>query len=302
MAPNSDIYQTTAQKIIAVIKNGAGEYRMPWNPIKCGGSERTMPHNPIGGYAYRGINIVSLWISQEVEGYSTAEWATYRQWLSVGAQVQKGQKGTSTVFFKPVETGEPQEATTENVDNDMARALFIARVGYVFNADQVDGYSSKPAPELSVTKRHANADRLVKEGGACIIFGGVIACYAPSRDKIQLPPPGSFRDMEAYYGVTFHELTHWTGHQSRCNRDLRNRFGSEAYAMEELVAELGSAFLCARLGIAPEPREDHAQYIESWLKALNHDKRAIFTAASKASQAAEFLWLDSIVDNHQQAA
>ena len=302
LASRPDIYQTTTQKIIAAIEGGAGEYKMPWNPRQCGGGDLTMPFNPVGGYAYRGINVVSLWIGQETEGHPTAEWATYRQWLSIGAQVRKGEKSTTTVFFKPVDVDKGQDAPVKDTDNDAPRPRFIGRAGHVFNAAQVNGYTPKPIPELPDAERHANADLLIRDSGASIIHGGATACYVPSRDQVHLPPPGSFRDVEAYYCVTFHELTHWTGHKSRCDRDLRNRFGSEAYAMEELIAELGSAFLCARLSITPEPRQDHAQYIESWLKALRHDNRAIFTAASKASQATEFLWPESIADNQLHAA
>ena len=302
MTPRTGIYLTITQKIIAAIEGGAGDYRMPWNPRLCGGSDLTMPYNPIGGYAYRGINVVSLWIGQEAEEYPTAEWATYRQWLSIGAQVRKGEKSTTTVFFKPVDADKGQDAQPEGTDNDSPRHRFIARAGHVFNAAQVEGYTPKPIPELPDAERHATADLLIKDSGASIVHGGARACYVPSRDQVHLPPPGSFRDVEAYYCVTFHELTHWTGHKSRCDRELRNRFGSDAYAMEELIAELGSAFLCARLGITPEPREDHAQYIESWLKALHHDNRAIFMAASKASQATEFLWPETIAEARQWAA
>ena len=302
MPSHTDIYEITTRKIIAAIEDGAGKYQMPWNPHQCGGSDLTMPYNSIGGYAYRGINVVSLWIGQEAEKFPTAEWATYRQWLSVGAQVRKGEKSTTTVFFKPVDADEGQGTQTEDADNDTPRLRFIARAGHVFNAAQVDGYAPKPIPEILDAERHATADLLIRDSGASIVHGGPKACYVPSRDQIHLPPPGSFRDVEAYYCVAFHELTHWTGHKSRCDRDHRNRFGSEAYAMEELIAELGSAFLCARLGITPEPRQDHAQYIESWLKALRNDKRAIFMAASRASQATEFLWPETIAEAQQWAA
>ena len=117
------------------------------------------------------------------------------------------------------------------------------------------------------------------------------ACYIPSKDEIHLPPDGAFKDAHSYYSVALHELVHWSGHASRCDRNLHNRFGSEAYAAEELIAELGSAFLCAELGISPEPRIDHARYIESWLRILKGDKRAIFTAAAKANQAVAYLQL-----------
>ena len=165
----------------------------------------------------------------------------------------------------------------------------MAKAAYVFNAAQVDGYEPASPPALPTIERHAGADVLIQASGASIHHGSHQACYVPSRDQIHLPPEGAFRDAESYYGVALHELIHWTGHEHRCARDLRHRFGSEAYAAEELIAEMGAAFLCAELGITPEPRIDHARYIESWLRVLKSDKRAIFTAASKASQAANYL-------------
>ena len=137
--------------------------------------------------------------------------------------------------------------------------------------------------------RHTAADEFIQSSEAIIHHGGHNACYIPSRDEIHLPPEGAFWDAQSYYSVALHELVHWTGHDDRCPRNLHNRFGSEAYAAEELIAELGSAFLCAEIGISPEPRIDHARYIDSWLKILKNDKRAIFTVAAKANQAVCFL-------------
>ncbi|HLO77405.1 MAG TPA: zincin-like metallopeptidase domain-containing protein [Magnetospirillum sp.] len=282
-----DIHQRVTDQIVAAIEAGAGEYRMPWNPRLCRGASVTIPHNPVGRYGYRGINVLMLWASQQAGGFGTAEWATYRQWASAGAQVRKGEAGTLTVFYKPFEGKAHGEDDAEGEARPQVR--LFARAGFVFNAAQVDGYELRPTPPLPDIQRHAAAEALVKASGALIHHGGPRACYIPSRDEIHLPPPGAFRNPEAYYGTTFHELLHWTGHESRCARDLRNRFGSEAYAAEELVAELGAAFLCAELGIEPEPRPDHACYIESWLKVLENDSRAIFTAAAKASQAASIL-------------
>lgn len=283
----ADLYERVTWAIVAAIEAGAGEYRMPWNTRLCIGSASQVPCNPVGRYGYKGINILSLWCSQQARSYPASEWATFRQWQSVGAQVRKGETGTLTVFYKPVDTD------NRNVDDgDEAHPCsrrFVARSAYVFNAAQVDGYKPPPSPSLPEIERHAKADRLLAASNATIQHGGPSACYVPSRDEIHLPPPGAFDSAAAYYGVALHELTHWTGHESRCARDLGNRFGTEAYAMEELIAELGAAFLSAEVGLAAEPRIDHARYIESWLKVLRNDKRAIFTAAAKANQAAAFL-------------
>ncbi len=282
----ADLYEGVTQAIIAAIEAGVGEYRMPWNARLCFGAAASVPCNPVGRYGYKGINILSLWCSQQARSYPTTEWATFRQWQSVGAQVRKGEKGTLTVFYKPV-VADNRDGADDDAQSSSRR--FVARAAYVFNSAQVDGYTPTTAPPLPEIERHDKADELIAASNAAIHHGGPNACYLPSRDEIRLPPPGAFHSSAGYYGVALHELTHWTGHQSRCARDLRGRFGTEAYAMEELIAELGAAFLAAEIGLDAEPRIDHARYIESWLKVLRNDKRAIFTAAAKASDAAVFL-------------
>ncbi|WP_316979903.1 ArdC family protein [Shumkonia mesophila] len=287
--PPRDLYQRVTDQIIAAIEAGAGEYRMPWNPRLCTSAEVGIPHNPVGGYAYRGINILGLWASQQAAGYETAHWATFRQWQAVGAQVRKGEKGSLTIFFKPIEKETKDSAAEGDGADGPRRSGFIIRAAWVFNSAQVEGYLPRLKAPLPMIERMDVAEGLLAASKARFIHDGPEACYVPSRDEIHLPPPGAFRDSPAFYGVAFHELIHWTGHESRCARDLRARFGSEAYAAEELVAELGAAFMAAAVGIAPEPRTDHAGYIEGWLRALRNDKRAIFTAAAKASQAADYL-------------
>lgn len=284
---HADLYQGVTQAIVAAIEAGAGEYRMPWNTRLCFGAAVGIPHNPVGRYGYKGINTLSLWCSQQAYSYPTTEWATFRQWQSIGAQVRKGEKGTQTVFYKPADTDNRDAGDVDDAQPSTHR--FVARAAHVFNAAQVDGYVPPSSPPLPEIERHEEAEHLITASNATIHHGGPRACYVPSRDEIHLPPPGAFHNSAAYYGVALHELTHWTGHERRCPRDLQNRFGTEAYAMEELIAELGSAFLSAEIGLAAEPRIDHARYIESWLKVLKNDKRAIFTAAAKASQATTFL-------------
>jgi antirestriction protein ArdC len=281
-----DLHQRITNQIIAAIEQGAGSYQMPWNPKICGSTPSIgLPHNPVGQYSYHGINILSLWASQQDKNYLTPEWATFKQWQSVGAQVRKGEKGSLTVFYKSINT----ESDLSDSDTEKPNRLFIAKAAYVFNIAQVEGYEPPAPPELLPIDRNIAADEFIQSSGAVIYNDSRSACYVPSRDEIHLPPEGAFIDAQSYYSVALHELVHWTGHADRCDRDLKNRFGSEAYAAEELVAELGSAFLCAEIGISLEPRIDHAQYIDSWLKILKHDKRAIFTAAAKANQAVSFL-------------
>lgn len=300
--PKTDLYQRVTNQIIAAIEAGAGEYRMPWNPRLCGGASVRIPHNPVGQYGYKGVNVLSLWGAQQANAHPTAEWATYRQWASAGAQVRAGEKGTMTIFFKCLDGTAERDADDQDDGGHHRRGHFVARAAWVFNAAQVDGHEPRPTPPLPEIERHAAADHLLRTSGANIHHGGPRACFIPSRDEIHLPSPGSFHDAEGYYTVALHELTHWTGHETRCARDLGNRFGSEAYAAEELIAELGAAFLCAELGISPEPRRDHAQYIENWLKVLRNDKRAIFTAASRASDAASFLRALSEATSEDKAA
>ena len=238
--------------------------------------------------AYRGTNVLALWASQEVNSYPTAEWGTFRQWLGAGAQVRNGEKGTLTVFYKITGRSEAEDMEQESATPTLSARLF-ARGAYVFNAAQVDGYNPKPLPIGTDVERNSVAECVISRSGAVVRNGGLTACYIPSRDEIHLPPLRAFHDAEGYFSVALHELIHWTGHEKRCNRSLKHRFGTEAYAAEELIAELGAAFLCAELGISQQPRTDHACYIESWLRVLKDDKRAIFTAASKATEAAAYI-------------
>jgi antirestriction protein ArdC len=167
--------------------------------------------------------------------------------------------------------------------------LLFTRGYSVFNAPQVDGYTPKADPDMPMLERIERADAFFQAIGANVRHGGNRAYYAPDSDHIQMPPFDSFVENIAYYSTLAHEHTHWTAKDNRCDRVLGRRFGDMAYAAEELTGELGAAFACAHLGLSTEPREDHAQYINSWLKVLKAAKRAIFTAASKAQQAADFM-------------
>jgi antirestriction protein ArdC len=236
------------------------------------------------------VNIVALWAASEQNGFGSGLWGTYRQWAEAGAQVRKGEKSSYVVFYKEIEVA----GATSGQDTEVDKRLF-ARATPVFAAEQVDGYDlpviANPNPMESIEA----ADAFVIATGASVAHGGTRAYYRPSTDSIQLPSRESFvgtatsTAAEAYYSTLLHELTHWTSHEQRCNRQLGKRFGDNAYAMEELVAELGAAFLCSEIGITAEPRLDHAQYLASWLSVLKADKRAIFTAASKASEATAWL-------------
>lgn len=286
-APRRDIHESITSSIVRAIGKGAGSYEMPWHRSKVG----VMPKNPIGKYRYHGINVLALWCEQEERGFSTPLWATYRQWQSKGAQVRKGERGTLSVFMKSY----AKDVTNELGETETV-ARHVARGACVFNADQVDGFTvDTETPLPAVAERLEGAETFVADTGAVIRHGGDRAFYSPSTDSVQMPLREAFKDTstrtatESYYSVLCHELTHWTGNEKRCAREFGKRFGDERYAVEELCAELGAAFLCADLGITNEPRPDHAQYLQSWLDVLENDNRAIFTAASKAQAATDYL-------------
>ena len=266
-------YQQITNDIIAAIELGAASYSMPWH---CEGD----PRNASTGARYRGINVLCLWAAAARRSYAHSLWATYRQWSELGAQVRTGEKGSKVVYWSPTESDEASEDGKANVK----RGLLIKEYS-VFNVSQVDGFAGLPTGPEPLEK----AGQFVSTVPVEIRNTGDKAFYSPSGDYISVPPLVRFAKAKSYYSVLAHELTHWTGAESRLARDLTGRFGSQSYAMEELVAELGAAFVCSSLGLGLEPREDHAGYIANWLSVLREDARAIFTAASQAQAAADYL-------------
>ena len=277
-------YQSVTDQIIQSIENGVGTWRMPWHTS---GRFAFSPINVASKKPYRGINTVCLWAAAEAKGYERGEWATYQQWQERGSQVRKGEKATLVVFWKfGNDSSESQDDGTELAGR--SRLLFTR--GYsVFNAAQVDGYTPVAETETPMLERIAHADAFFQNVAADLRHGGNQAFYSPATDHIQMPPFQAFQEQVSYYSVLAHEHTHWTAKGDRCDRQLGKRFGDNAYAAEELIAELGAAFTTAHLGLSTEPRADHAAYINSWLKVLKADKRAIFTAASKAQQATDWM-------------
>ncbi len=282
---SNDLFQRITRQIADAIAAGAPSFEMPWHKWAEGTAQ---PVNAISGLPYRGINTLLLWAAAEQAGYSCGRWATYRQWSEAGAQVRKGEKASLILFWKAA----ANDDGGNNESDDHAsggRRRFISKAYAVFNQDQVDGAPVAKRPVLSAEERLAAAEAYFANVGAKVSHGGDRAHYRPGTDEICMPLFEQFRDAPAYYSTLAHEHIHWTGAKRRLDRDLKNRFGSEDYAAEELIAELGSAFIAAHLGIALEPRPDHAAYIGSWLKVLNDDPRAILTAAAKAQQAFDFL-------------
>ena len=277
----ADLYQRVTAEIIAAIEAGAADYRMPWNTL----SRSAAPVNAGSSRPYRGINTLLLWCEAGRRGYSSNRWATYRQWNELGAQVRKSEKSTTVLLWKPIaDSGDRADA-----GDQPARQRLLARAFRVFNTDQVDGEDPQPAAHRPTTERITSAEAFFAAQPAAIWHGSDGAFYDRRADMVSMPSFDAFVSAEAYYSVLAHELTHWTGAKSRLDRDLSGRFGSDAYAIEELVAELGAAFTIGYLGLACEPRIDHAPYIASWLRVLRDDPRAILTAASKAQAAADYL-------------
>ena len=282
-----DVYTRVTNKIVEAIEAGADRWDMPWHvPANMG-----YPVNAASGKAYRGVNILTLWVESQLKGYSDPTWATYKQWQALGKQVAKGEKSTIGVFWKRFDDVSDDAChDDEQTEPDrMGRTRMMARGFSLFNACQTEGYEPPQLPAKPNHERIESAEAFFRSAGASIRHGGSKAFYHPTNDFIQMPPFDAFRDPIAYYSTLAHESTHWTGHRSRLDRDLKGRFGDESYAAEELIAELGGAFLAATLGLTPEPRPDHAAYIQSWLKILKNDNRAIFTAASHAQRAADYL-------------
>ncbi|MFY7834821.1 MAG: ArdC family protein [Novosphingobium sp.] len=234
----SNIFERITNQIVEAIEAGAPDYSMPWHQS---GKSLDCPTNAITGRAYRGLNVVTLWMDGLAAGFQTGQWATYRQWNETGAQVRKGERGTQVFFWHRRE----QVHQADGKDKSGQRKLgFIAKAFTVFNADQVTGYNADPVPELSETERLAGVEAFVTATGAIIGHGGDSACYIPSSDTVRMPEFKQFKTPEAYYSVLCHELTHWAGAKHRLNRQLCNRFGSQAYAIEELVALSGQSAPC----------------------------------------------------------
>ena len=282
-----NLYQRITNRIVEELEKGVRPWFKPWNAEHAAGRiTRPLRHN---GEPYRGINVINLWAEATSQGFSCPIWMTYKQAQELGAQVRKGEKGSSVVFADRLHRKE-----TNDHGDEVSREIPFLKGYTVFNCEQIEGLPEQflaPAqPVLDPVQRIANAETFFANIGADIRHGGDRAYYAIHPDYVQMPLFETFRDAESYYATLAHETTHWTRHESRLNREFgRKRWGDEGYAAEELVAELGSAFLSADLGLTPEPRDDHASYIANWLAVLKNDQRAIFTAAAHAERACGYM-------------
>jgi antirestriction protein ArdC len=275
-----DLYAEVSARIVAELEAGAAPWIKPWSATP----GANVPCNAVSNRPYSGCNVILLWMAQAA-GYRTPRFLTFKQALELGGNVRKGERGTKVYFVKQLEI-------REGTDEAPARLVPMMREYTVFNVDQCDGLSDSITIGKSMRVRNADArddlaDQFLRSTGADIREGHGEAYYVPSRDFISMPAFGAFNGADHFYSTVFHELTHWTAHASRLDRDLKNRFGSRNYAGEELIAELGAAFLCAELGFDGDLR--HAGYIGNWIELLKADKRAFFTACSQASKAADYL-------------
>ena len=279
-----DLYQVVTNQIITALEAGTPPWVCPWSRTP----GNAMPANLATSRAYRGINTILLNMQAMSHGYAVNRWLTFQQARALGACVRKGESGTGIVFFKMLE----RDADSSRSANDepARRVIPLLRSFTVFNAAQIEGLpEGLVAPDSTPDgwSPVAAVEELLARSGVTIRHGGDQAFYRPSDDVIQLPSPAVFPEASRYYNVALHELTHATGHPSRCNRVLAGRQHITAYAFEELVAEMGSAFLSSHCGLPGELQ--HASYIAHWLQALKSDKRLIFTAASMAQKAADYL-------------
>lgn len=283
-----DVYTRVTDRIVTDLEQGVRPWMKPWSAEHAAG-KITCPlrHN---GMPYCGINILMLWSAAVAGGFLAPIWMTFKQALELHAHVCKGEKGSLVVYANSITRKETDDQTGEEIDHE----IHFMKGYTVFNVEQIEGlpdhYYAKPEPRFSAIQRIEYAETFFANLRADIRHGGTQAYYAQEHDYIRMPPFEAFTDAGSYYATLAHESTHWTKHPSRLAREFgRKKRGDEGYAEEELVAELGAAFLSADLELSLTPREDHASYIAHWLTVLKNDKRAIFRAAAHAQRAADFL-------------
>ena len=282
-AQRHDVYTQVTRQIVAAIEQGAGTWHPPWHHD---GSSIARPTNVASSRPYQGVNRLVLWVAAQAAGYGSGLWGTYRAWLAAGAQVRKGERATTVVLWKEAKPAQDEE---EGAEADRGRRLF-ARSFFVFNLAQVIGYEPEPEARLPESARLRHAEAFFANLGIPVTEGAYDAHYRIDLDRIFLPPFAAFNVPEDHISTLAHECGHASGSQGRLSRDLSGRFGSAAYAAEECIAELTASFVLADLGIAHQPRPDHAAYLASWVEVMKSDPRAIFTAAAKAQAAADWMW------------
>jgi antirestriction protein ArdC len=276
-----DIKQTITDKIIHLLETGTQSSAPRWS----GSSRAGIPINAKTGEQYRGINVLVLWAEMAERSYARSQWLTYNQAAAIGAQVRRGEKSVMCVFYSRVTKVEAAH------DDELEDSYFMAKPFWLFNVEQIDNLPADltAVPLKNDFNPHAAAEQLLSDSGAQISYGFDSAYYSPAQDKICLPARERFASAPLFYATAIHELTHWSGSETRLNRQFGSRFGDDAYAFEELVAELGAAFTVGSLGLIDSTIAAHASYVASWIRVLKNDKGAIFTAASAAAKASDFI-------------
>ncbi len=276
---NNEIAEQVTNELVAALERGDVPWVQPWANL---GMSRAV--NVASNKPYRGINTLILWLAQNRGKFSSSRWLTFKQALDLRGNVRKGEKGTRVIFWKILEKKNKSGETDK---------FPVMKVYTVFNLDQCENLPEKvllagKKPAISLVEEDAMIEDFIGRVGATISYGGDLAAYSPSRDAIVMPERCQFLDTGSFYATMFHEMIHWTGHNNRCKRHLGERFGTSSYAMEELVAEIGSAFLCADFGV--QGKLQHPAYVQNWIKVLKGDKSAIFTAAKFAQEASDYLF------------
>lgn len=283
-----DVQQLVTDTIIQQLEEGTIPWQKPWtggNPIPF-----SLPKNCVTDKGYRGVNILLLWSASIKHNYQSSEWASFKQWGEKNEMIRKGEKGNFIVYY---------DTFDREVDGEIQKIPYL-KTYYVFNKCQLASY----VPEENIQPDHVPCliekidivDQFLENTKAAILPHDGGACYKPMEDKIYMPYMEQFANTatctatEGFYSTLLHELTHWTGAKHRLDRTKSKKFGDDNYAVEELIAEFGAAFLCAGFGIATLEKGDHAGYIESWLKVLKENKQILFTAASEASKAIDYLY------------
>lgn len=286
------IYQEITESILNNI-DSAGQWSPPWRSASMGQAINVVSKHPATG-----INRILLLVSMMNKGYTSNKWASFKQWNSIGAKVRKGEKATRTIYYKPIE------------DRDLRSAKinyrFIIRHNYLFNVAQVDGYSegsSEPSNSADETERDMDLMSFIYSTKAKILHGEFTPCYIPKHDEIRMPEVSKFYDLNGYYSTLFHELVHWTGAKFRLDRQLGQRFGDNQYAAEELIAEMGAAFLSSEWNIYQSTKDESNAYLKHWVSMMKEDSQAIIRAASMAEKAVTYLKdLYSVHQIEQQVA
>ena len=305
-----DIHKLIADQVIAAMETSGTGWTKSWAT-----PTGQLPTSMSTGKTYRGINLLILGMSRAAAGYGSHHWATYRQWFKMGGgeydpinprviktpskfNVKRGEKSTTVILYKPLKVSD--KVTGED------KTIPLLRTFAVFNADQVDGYEAPSViDEIDHTKLeqpNTLADDLAARAGCDVRFSDPDrAFYSPGHDFVNMPRATQFDTVENYAATLLHELTHWTGHGSRLDRNF-SRNGLKDYAREELVAELGAAMMCGSIGITPEPLPDHAKYLSVWMERLKDEPKTIFSAAADAGRAAEWIYQRAGVVQEELAA